>query len=110
MRPLVSAVVVAGLIAAIDAAAGSRLVLIGALTAAPVIATASGRARHVLLASLWAVGLSVALGPIDGVWRSWEHAAFLGAVIVVSIVSTTATAVLELALRSRSHALSEDHR
>jgi hypothetical protein len=81
-------------------------VLIGALAVVPVISTLSYRAKDVLLAGLWALSLSIVLGLADDVWGTYEHAAFLIAILVVVVGSIVATAVLENALDPTSYPLS----
>jgi hypothetical protein len=100
--PLIMAVTSASAVAALDAITGRRVVFVGGLVIAPVLATVSCRAKQVLMASLWAVGLGLVLGVVDGIWGTYEHAAFLGAVVVVSVASTVVTAVVEQWLTSRS--------
>jgi hypothetical protein len=99
-RPLVWSLITACAIAALDAMTGHRIVLIGALVAAPVIATLSKKAIHVLLASLSAMGLGSVLGLPDDVRGSYEHGAFLAAIATVAVVSTTTMAMVERALKS----------
>jgi Na+:H+ antiporter, NhaA family len=100
--PLAWALIAACIIAALDTVTGRRVVLLGSLAAVPVIATLSRRTRDVLLASLSALCLGVILGFPDHVWGSYEHAAFLAAIVVVCVVDIAATAVLQKALTTGS--------
>jgi hypothetical protein len=47
------------------------------------------------LTGAWAVGLAVVLGLPDRIWGTAAHLAFLGAVLLVALVGTVATAIVE---------------
>jgi hypothetical protein len=87
----------AALVAVIDAAAGHRVVLIGLLIAGPCTALLTGRWLPTALTGAWACGLAVLLGLPDGIWASATHLAFIAAV-------TTAAAALISRTRSRRKA------
>ena len=82
-------------VAAVDALLGHRLVLIGLLIVGPCCAVLTSRWSRTALTGAWAVGLAVVLGLPDRIWGTATHLAFLGAVLVVALVSTAATAVVQ---------------
>ena len=87
----------AALVAAVDAAAGHRLVLIGLLIAGPCIALLTGRWLPTALTGAWACGLAVLLGVPDGIWATAAHLAFISAVAGVAAVATAAAALISRA-------------
>ena len=86
---------VTAVIAAADAALGTRVVLIGLLIAGPCCVLLTGRWVPTGLTGLWATGLAVALGVPDGVWGTYTHLAFLAAVAVVAMACTLAAAAVQ---------------
>jgi len=94
-RLLVLSLVLCALVSAADAILGHRVVLIGLLIVGPCSAAFTGRWSRVALAGAWAVGLAVVLGLPDGIWGTATHLGFLGAVVVVAVVSTIGAAVVE---------------
>ena len=82
------------LVAAIDAAAGHRLILIGLLIVGPCTALLTGRWLPTALAGAWASGLAVVLGFPDGIWASATHLTFVSVVAAVTVATTAAAAVI----------------
>jgi hypothetical protein len=78
-----------------DARLGHRVILIGLLIIGPCCAVLTGRWSRTALTGTWAVGLAVVLGLPDRIWGTAAHLAFLAAVLIVAVVSTIATAVVE---------------
>ena len=93
--------VLCAVVAAVDALLGHRLVLIGLLIVGPCCAVLTGRCSRTALTGAWAVGLAVVLGLPDRIWGTAAHLAVLGAVLIVAVVSTIATAVTERATSGR---------
>jgi cation:H+ antiporter len=96
-RILALSIALTALVAAIDAAAGHRLILIGLLVAGPCVALLTGRWPLTALAGAWACGLAVLLGVPDGIWANGTHLAFVAAVAVVTVAATAAAAVISYA-------------
>ena len=88
-RPIVSS-----LIAATDAILGRHVILIGLLIAGPCCGLLTGWARTATVGA-WAIALAVVLGLPDGIWGTSTHLAFLGAVGIVALVSTSSAAIIE---------------
>ncbi|WP_194905913.1 sodium:calcium antiporter [Catenulispora rubra] len=86
-------------VAVLDAASGRHLVLIGLLIVGPCCVLLTGRWRRTAAAGLFAIALAVVCGWPDGIFGTSEHLTFIASVIAVSVVSTTAAAVVD---RSRS--------
>jgi cation:H+ antiporter len=93
-RILTLSMALAALVAAIDAAAGHRLILIGLLVTGPCVALLTGRWPLTALAGAWACSLAVLLGVPDGIWASVTHLAFVAAVAAVTVAATAAAAVI----------------
>jgi hypothetical protein len=89
------------LVAAADAILGHHVILMGLLIVGPCCAVFTGRWSRVAFAGAWAVGLAVLLGVPDGIWGTATQVAFLGAVVVVAVVSTVGTVVVERITRER---------
>jgi cation:H+ antiporter len=85
------------LVAAVDAALGNRVTLIGLLIAGPCCVALTGRWVPTALTGLWVTGLAVALGIPDGIWGTAIHFTWLGAVAAVSLASTVAAAFIQTA-------------
>ena len=86
--------VTAAVIAAIDAATGPRVVLIGLLSTGPCIALLTGKWLPTALAGAWACGLAVVLGLPDGIWATAMHIAFVAAVAIVALAAAAGSAVI----------------
>jgi cation:H+ antiporter len=84
------------IVAAIDAALGNRVILIGLLIAGPCCVLLTGRWVPTALTGLWVTGLAVALGLPDGIWGTVIFFTWLAAVAVVALISTVAAAVIEI--------------
>jgi cation:H+ antiporter len=84
----------AAAVAAVDAAAGHHLILIGLLITGPCTALLTGRWLPTALAGAWACGLAVLLGVPDGIWATATHLAFISAVAAVAAVATAAAALI----------------
>jgi len=97
--------VVSSLVAGVDALLGPRLVLIGLLIAGPSCTLLSRRLKPTLASGAWAVALAVVLGIPDGIWASYEHLAFVSAVVVSAAVNVSVARVLEklAARQSQTH-------
>jgi hypothetical protein len=93
--------VLCAVVAAVDALLGHRLVLIGLLIVGPCCAVLTGRWSRTALTGTCAVSLAVVLGLPDRIWGSAAHLVFLLAVLIVAVVSTIATAVIERATSGR---------
>ncbi|HUA43239.1 MAG TPA: hypothetical protein VMA32_16820 [Streptosporangiaceae bacterium] len=91
-------VLLAAGVAAVDAAAGHRLILIGLLIIGPCLALLTGRWMLTALAGAWACGLAVLLGVPDGIWATAAHLAFISAVAAVAAVATAAAAMISRAM------------
>lgn len=89
----------AALVAAIDAASSSRVLLLGLVALAPCGVSLTGRWRPTALAAIGSVGLVIVLGLPDQIWGTRQHAAFVAAVSVVAMVAVGAGLASE---RSRS--------
>ena len=89
------ALAISSMIAAIDAMLGHHVILIGLLIAGPCCGLLTGRWGRTATAGAWAVALAVLLGLPDEIWGTPMHLAFLGAVIIVAVVSTASTAVIQ---------------
>ena len=83
------------IVAATDALLADRVVLIGLLVIGPCCALLTGRLMQTALTSVVVIALAVFLGLPDGVWGTGTHLAFIGAVVVVSLVSTLAAAIID---------------
>ncbi|HTW05380.1 MAG TPA: hypothetical protein VMF87_34155 [Streptosporangiaceae bacterium] len=84
-------------VAAIDAATGHRLILIGLLIVGPCIALLTGRRLPTAISGGWASGLAVLLGFPDQIWATAAHLMFVSAVAAVAAVATAAAALISCA-------------
>ena len=89
------AIALSSLIAAVDAILGHRMILIGLLVTGPCCALLTGRWAPTATAGAWAIALAVILGLPEQIWGNSTHFAFLGAVAVVAVTSTTSAALLQ---------------
>jgi hypothetical protein len=83
-------------VAALDAALGHRIILIGLLIAGPCCVLLTGRWILTGVAGLWATGLAVVLGFPDGIWGTGTHLVFLAVVAAVALISTFAAAFVDM--------------
>jgi hypothetical protein len=81
-------------IAAVDAATGPHVVLIGLLIIGPCIALLTGQWLPTTLSGVTACGLAVVLGVPDGIWATATHIAFVTAVAAVALTATAGSAVI----------------
>ena len=77
-------------VALTDALLGARLILIGLLIAGPMLAAVSLDGPRTGLVAAYAMGLAVALGPVDGIWGTGDH---LVLCLVVAVGGGFATAI-----------------
>jgi hypothetical protein len=82
-------------VAALDAATGPHLILIGALIVGPCCALLTGRWIRTALTGVFALSLGVLLGVPDGIFRTYVQYAFLAAIAVVTITATLSAAWLQ---------------
>jgi hypothetical protein len=82
-------------VAALDAAPGSRLILIGALIAGPCCALLPGRWGRTALTGVFALSLGVLPGVPDGIFSTYVHYAFLAAIAIVTVTATLSAAYLQ---------------
>lgn len=86
-------------VAAIDAATGHRVVLIGLLIVGPCTALLTGRWLPATVTGAWACALAVLLGLPDGIWATSTHLAFICATTVVAVAAAIGAAVIDRARR-----------
>jgi len=82
-------------VAALDAATGRHLILIGALIVGPCCALLTGRRVRTAITGIFALALGVLLGVPDGIFSSCVQYAFLAATTVVTIAATLSAAWLQ---------------
>jgi cation:H+ antiporter len=82
-------------VAAVDAATGRRLVLIGLLIVGPCCALLTARWRRTAASGVLALGLGVVLGVPDGVLGTTVQFVFLAAVAVVALCATGSAALIQ---------------
>jgi cation:H+ antiporter len=82
-------------VAALDAATGPHLILIGVLIVGPCCALLTGRWRRTALTGVFALSLGALLGVPDGIFNTYVHYAFLAAIAVVTITATLSAAYLQ---------------
>jgi cation:H+ antiporter len=82
-------------VAALDAATGRHLILIGALIVGPCCALLTGRWVRTAISGVFALALGVLLGVPDGIFSTYVQYAFLAAITVVTIAATLSAAWLQ---------------
>jgi hypothetical protein len=82
-------------VAALDAATGPHLILIGALIVGPCCALLTGRWIPTATTGVFALSLGTLLGVPDGIFSTYIHYAFLAAIAVVTITATLSAAYLQ---------------
>jgi hypothetical protein len=92
----------------VDALLGRHVVLIGLLIVGPCCATLTRRWRRIAFVGAWSVALAVVLGFPDVNFGSFTQLAFLGSVLVVTLVAPLAAAVIEHAGWARDALASAD--
>jgi hypothetical protein len=86
-------------VAAIDALAGSRLILVGLLIIGPCCGVLTQRGRYAAGLSVFALACALAVAVPDGIWLTWTQFAFTAGLVVVGAVATAATATVERAAK-----------
>src|SRR5918993_4462434 len=81
-RSMLVAALVTSAIALLDAGTGGPAILLGLLIAGPLLAAASLDAQHTAMVGLYALGLAVLLGILDGIVGTTEH--LLGCLVVAT--------------------------
>jgi sigma-B regulation protein RsbU (phosphoserine phosphatase) len=89
-RWTVAALGVTTAVALADALLGARLVLMGLLIAGPMLAAVCLDGPRTGLVAAYALGLAVALGPVDGIWGTADQ---LVRCLVVAVGGGFATAI-----------------
>jgi cation:H+ antiporter len=84
-------------VAAVDAATGHRVILIGLLVIGPCIALLTGRWPPTSATGAWACGLAVFLGVPDRIWATSTHLAFISATTIVAVAAAVGAAIIERA-------------
>jgi len=84
-------------VAAIDAATGHRVLLIGLLVIGPCIALLTGRWLPASITGAWACGLAVFLGVPDRIWATSTHLAFISATTIVAAAAAAGAAIIDRA-------------
>ncbi len=82
-------------VAAIDAATGHRVILIGLLVIGPCIALLTGRWLPASITGAWACGLAVFLGVPDRIWATSTHLAFISATAIVAAAAAAGAAIID---------------
>jgi hypothetical protein len=100
MSPCVVGLVLATAVAALAVIIGDRVDLIGLLIVGPCATVISGRGRPTALVAAWAIALAAGIGVVNGIWGSYEHVAFVSAVVVVAATATVAASIIEQAVPS----------
>ena len=89
------------IVTVVDALLGPRLILIGLLVGGPALAAISCRPRPVAAIGAIAIVLSVLLGAPDQIWFYSEHASWISAVVIVSVVNSIVVALVAPQIQSR---------
>jgi cation:H+ antiporter len=82
-------------IAAVDAASGPHLILIGLLICGPCCALLTARWAPTAVSGCLAIGLGVVLGVPDQIFATLVQYAFVAAVTIVAVTATAGAAVLQ---------------
>ena len=86
--------IAASAVAAVDAATGPRLVLIGLLIVGPCIALLTGWWLPTVATGVWVCCLAVVLGLPDGIWGTGGHLALICAVAVVAATAAAGAGII----------------
>ena len=89
-------------VAAVDAATGHRLVLIGLLIVGPCIALLTASWLAATITGAWACGLAVLLGLPDGIWATGTHLAFISATTIVAVAASAGAAMIDVGQPDRT--------
>ena len=87
--------IAASAVAAIDAATGPRVVLIGLLIVGPCIALLTGWWLPAAITGVWACGLAVILGVPDGIWATSTHLTFICVTAVVAAAAAAGAVMID---------------
>jgi cation:H+ antiporter len=90
--------IAASVVAAVDAATGPRLVLIGLLVVGPCLAILTGWWLATVATGAWACLLAVVLGLPDGIWGTAGHVALICATAVVAATAAAGAGIIGRAL------------
>lgn len=90
-----ASMIAASAVAAIDAATGHRVILIGLLVIGPCIALLTGRWLPASIAGAWACGLAVFLGLPDRIWATSTHLAFISATAIVAAIAAGGAVMID---------------
>jgi cation:H+ antiporter len=90
-----ASMIAASAVAAIDAATGHRVILIGLLVIGPCIALLTGRWLPASITGAWACGLAVFLGVPDRIWATSTHLAFISAITIVAAVAAAGAVMID---------------
>ena len=82
-------------VAAVDAATGHRVILIGLLVIGPCIALLTGRWMPASITGAWACSLAVFLGVPDRIWATSTHLAFISATTIVAAAAAVGAAIID---------------
>ena len=93
-RVWIVSMIAASAVAAVDAATGHRVILIGLLIVGPCIALLTGWWLPTTTTGLWACCLAVILGLPDGIWGTGGHLAFIATTFVVAAAAAVAAAII----------------
>ena len=96
-----ASMIAASAVAAIDAATGHRVILIGLVIVGPCIALLTGWWLPATLTGAWACGLAVLLGLPDGIWATGTHLAFIFATAIVAACAAVGAAIIGRAVQRR---------
>jgi cation:H+ antiporter len=96
-RVWAASMIAASAVAAIDAATGPRVILIGLLIFGPCIALLTGRWVPATITGAWACALAVLLGLPDGIWATYTHLAFISATAIVAAAAAAGAAIIDRA-------------
>ncbi len=94
-RLWIVSMIAASAVAAIDAATGPRVVLIGLLIVGPCIALLTGWWLPAAITGVWACGLAVILGVPDGIWATSTHLTFICVTAVVAAAAAAGAVMID---------------
>jgi hypothetical protein len=95
------ALLLALVVAVLDALLGEKLILIGCLALVPACAALSLQLRTTLTVSACAVGVAVLLGVPDNIWLTFEHGLWVSAVALVGLANTAVVRFVGARIRER---------
>jgi hypothetical protein len=95
------AFILTSIIAATDVILTNHIILIPLLAAGPFCGLLTGRWTKTATAGLWAIGLAVLLGIPDAIWGTRAQLVYVGVVVTVTLLSTSAASLIERRLSRR---------